>query len=97
MDHDQILADKLMNPLDARPQDLLKLMDTSYEGFFAKREINTKNFNLLILALADQKKFNDAVTAFEQMTVMNIRPTNQSYVNMLSACAKSYKIQEADL
>jgi pentatricopeptide repeat domain (PPR motif) len=54
-------------------------MDTSLEGFFYKREYNLANFNFLLQVLAEQKKFDEALKAFEKMKVTSkATPTNLS-------------------
>ena len=52
-----------------RPQDVLKSMDTSIEGFFYKREYSQANFNFLLQALAEKKDMDSAIQAFEKMKV----------------------------
>lgn len=47
----------------------MKLMDTSIEGFFFKREYNLENFNFLLQALAEKKDMESAFRAFEKMKV----------------------------
>lgn len=52
-----------------RIQDIYKKMDSSFEGFFKKREYNIENFNYLMQILAEQKKFEYALNIIEKMKV----------------------------
>jgi pentatricopeptide repeat protein len=45
-------------------------MDSSFEGFFYKRKYTLLNFNYYLQVLAEQRKFDDALKAFEKMKVI---------------------------
>lgn len=86
----------LVDPESIRIQDVYKLMDTSLEGFFYKREYNLANFNFLLQVLAEQKKFDEALKAFEKMKTLNIYPNQITYVQLLTACSKAKDAQKAE-
>jgi hypothetical protein len=46
-------------------------MDSSFDGFFAKREYTLDNFNFLLQVKAEKKEFESAMTLLEKMKVGN--------------------------
>ncbi len=58
-------------------------MDTSLEGFFYKREYNLHNFNFLLQVLAEQKKFDESLKAFEKMKVKSSLGPSYDFYRLL--------------
>ncbi|EAR87412.2 PPR domain protein (macronuclear) [Tetrahymena thermophila SB210] len=82
---------KSMNPLN-----VYKKMDTSFDGFFLKREYNKKNFNFLLSILAEKGDLQNAESVFQLMKEMNIEPDSYSYNSLIKVCGKQRNMEKAE-
>lgn len=51
------------------PSQIYKKLDTSLEGFFFKRPFTLKNFNFLLMVLAEQRKMEQAESVLDKLLV----------------------------
>lgn len=77
-------------------QDVYKLMDSSFDGFFLKRKYSVHNFNFLLQILAEQKNFQAAVDTLEKMKEMGFKPNAATFNQLIKVCAKTRKNDEAE-
>lgn len=87
--------DTIINIKNIKPQDAYKLIDTTFESYFADRDYNLANFNNLLFALSEQSNLQRAIEVFEKMKILNISPNAITYVNLIQNHGKNYKINEA--
>jgi len=78
------------------PQEAYRLMDTSLEGFFRKREMNLKNFTLLLFSLNSKKQLEESLKVIEKMESLDINPISGTYCILLSTCAKVQNVELAE-
>lgn len=74
----------------------IKSLDSSFEGFFFKREINLKNFNYYFQVLSQQGKVEEFDNALVKMEEMKIVPTLETYTHILTGHAKNKNIQKSE-
>lgn len=87
---------KPLTPETTRPQDAYKLIDTNMEAFFNKRAYSIKNFNFYLKAVAEQKKSELAVETLDKMKALGINPNRESYIQVMTACAKTQNVQKVE-
>jgi pentatricopeptide repeat protein len=74
----------------------LKNIDSSFEGFFFKREFNLNNFNYYIQVLSRQFKCNQFDGVLQKMHEMGIKPNLTTYTNLLTGYARAKDIQKCE-
>jgi pentatricopeptide repeat protein len=89
-----ILHDNVMERADAH--NYMKLLDSSFEGFFFKREFNLKNFNYYLQVLVRQDKISQCEEALVKMQELGITPDEQSYIHLLTVYAKNKDIENSE-
>lgn len=76
--------------------DYMKNIDSSFEGFFFKREFNLNNFNFYIQVLARQGKREEAENALTKMEEMGIKPNMDTYNQLMVAYARDKNIEKCE-
>jgi pentatricopeptide repeat protein len=74
----------------------MKMLDSSFEGFFFKREYSLKNFNYYLQVLVRQYKRKECEEAIQKMQELGIKPDIESYVQLLTVYAKSKDIDNSE-
>ena len=54
-------------------------MDASFESFFYQRAYTERNFAFYLQVLAQQYKSDEALSAFNKMLAIGIKPTDHTY------------------
>jgi len=85
---------ELMEKVDST--NYLKMIDSTFEGFFFKREYNLKNFNFYLQVLSKHHKPDEAFRTLEKMITMGIAPDYESYNHVLSAYARDRNIEKSE-
>ena len=85
---------ELMNKVSS--SNYLKLMDSTFEGFFYKRDYTLKNFNFYLQVLAKQHKTDEALEILKKMNTIGITANYESYNHVLSAFSHSKNIEKAE-
>ncbi|KRX00511.1 hypothetical protein PPERSA_06154 [Pseudocohnilembus persalinus] len=78
------------------PQNMYQQMDSSFDGFFSKRNFSIKNFNFYIKVLGEQKKLTEAEETLNKMQIFKINPNVVSYNSIIGACSKSGNVKKAE-
>jgi pentatricopeptide repeat protein len=76
--------------------DYMKKMDSSFEGFFFKREFNLNNFNYYLQILSRQSKWDQFDGVLTRMQEMGIKPNLTSYTHILTGYARAKDIQKCE-
>jgi pentatricopeptide repeat protein len=84
----------VMTEVDAH--NYMKHLDSSFEGFFFKREYNLKNFNYYLQVLVRQHKSEQLEEVLNKMEEIGIQPNIQSYNQVLTGYAKSKDIEKCE-
>jgi pentatricopeptide repeat protein len=84
----------VMTEVDAH--NYMKHLDSSFEGFFFKREYNLKNFNYYLQVLVRQHKTNQLEEVLERMKELGIQPDLESYNQVLTGYAKNKDIENSE-
>jgi pentatricopeptide repeat protein len=89
-----LLYDNVMEKADAH--NYMKLLDSSFEGFFFKREFSIKNFNYYLQVLVRQDRTTECEEAIKKMQELGIIPDEESYVQLLTVYARNKDIQNSE-
>lgn len=73
----------------------LYLIDTSFETFFKNREINQKNFLLLLRAAGEQRQIKTVLSASEKMELLGIKNNEIISANLINALTKCKEFEKA--
>jgi pentatricopeptide repeat protein len=84
----------VMTEVDAH--NYMKHLDSSFEGFFFKREYNLKNFNYYLQVLVRQRKISELEVCLKKMEEIGIKPDMNSYNQVLIAYAKDKNIEKCE-
>lgn len=76
--------------------DFLKKIDSSFEGFFFKREFNLNNFNYYLQVLSRQFKCNEFDGVLQKMKEMGIKPNLTTYTNLITGYARAKDIKKCE-
>jgi len=74
----------------------MKHLDTSFEGFFFKRDFNLNNFNYYIQVLARQGKVQESENALIKMEEMKIQPNIETYTHLMTCYAREKNITKCE-
>ena len=86
----------IVRPELVSPQEAYRLMDTSLEGFFRKREMNFQNFTLLLYSLNSKKQLDESLKVLEKMESLGIKLGSGTFSILLSTCAKVHQSEVAE-
>lgn len=84
----------VLNEADAH--NYMKHLDSSFEGFFFKREYNLKNFNYYLQVLIRQHKVDECELTIKKMEEIGIQPNLESYNQLLTGYAKNKDIEQCE-
>jgi pentatricopeptide repeat protein len=84
----------VMSEVDAH--NYMKHLDSSFEGFFFKREYNLKNFNYYLQVLVRQNKNDELESVLNKMEEIGIKPDMNSYNQVLAGYARSKNIEKCE-
>ncbi len=73
-----------------------KTLDTNFESFFYKRQINVKNYNYFLQVLARQNKPEEAHSHLQRMPNLGLSPNSDSYNQVLLAYSRVKDIVKAE-
>jgi pentatricopeptide repeat protein len=88
------LKKNVMTEVDAH--NYMKHLDSSFEGFFFKREYNLKNFNYFLQVLVRQNKSDILEEVLNKMEEIGIKPDLISYNQVLTGYAKAKDIEKCE-
>jgi pentatricopeptide repeat protein len=71
-------------------------MDSSFEGFFFKREFSLNNFNYYLQVLSRQSKKEHFEIALEKMESLGIQPNLTTFTHMLTGYARAKDIKKCE-
>jgi pentatricopeptide repeat protein len=93
-DKESLFYDNVMEKADAH--NYMKMLDSTFEGFFFKREFTLKNFNYYLQVLTRQNKIPQAEEAFKKMQELGIIPDIETYTHLLTIHAKNKDIENSE-
>lgn len=89
-----VFSQNLMEKSDATAY--MKSLNSTFEGFFSKRDFTLDNFNFLLQIQSKKLEIDEMQLTLEKMASLDIQPDDISYLHLLNAYSKIPDITNAE-